>query len=107
MALLELDGAVEFTLGQNSEVVLPYYMVMLCQKDLADVAASGDERIIAAGRDPASDHIIVVTNHGHFFGFSTDVAGPAIPSQSGRSVHVEGNEISLEEIVTKALPLTI
>lgn len=59
---LELDGGGMEASG-NVEVTLPDYMTMLPQEELAEArrAAQNDQMIIAAGKKPDSDEIVLMT----------------------------------------------
>lgn len=91
---LELDELAEVKIGGDAEIELPSYMVMLPVEELIEAkrAAQRDEMIIAAGRHPEGD-IVVLTADGRLMelkkGHEGIPEGAVLPMDFGHTVAIE------------------
>jgi hypothetical protein len=91
---LELEGGTVEVSG-NVEIELPDYMVMLVQEELDEArrAQARDEMIIAAGRKPDCQEIVVMTATGRLLvldGAKHGLPeGHVIPTDHGHAVAIE------------------
>ena len=91
---LELEGG-GFEVEGNVEIELPDYMVMLPQAELDEArrAVQRNQMIIAAGRKPDTNEIVLMTAVGRLLSLEPEQhgipAGPVFPIDFGHTVAVE------------------
>lgn len=112
---LELSGATAAGVVGNVIIELPGYMTMLQPAELVAARGRGD-RIVAAGFDPESGNIVIVTGTGSLLELDTTglwtgcVDRKAVPFDHGTTVVVEAiNTYSFDAswLIQRSKPLVI
>jgi len=112
---IELEGG-SFAVSGNVEVTLPNYMVMLSQEELAEArrASQRDQMIIAAGRKPNSDEIVLMTATNRLMILKVEEhgipKGRVIPIDFGHTVAVEHEgyyEMASDWVIENAEPIDV
>lgn len=106
----ELEGS-EACVEGDVEMILPDHMTMLCSDELERVKTSTDitQRVIAAGRHPKTNEVIMVVATGRVFStnrFNLDV-GKVFPINDGNTVVIGGRVISSKEALDGAQVLYV
>lgn len=111
----ELEGG-SFEAQGNVEVTLPDYMVMLPQAELDEArrAVQRDQMIIAAGRKPDSDEIVVMTATAKLMVLNAGEhgipTGKVLPIDFGHTVAIEHEgyyEMASDWVIANAAPLDV
>jgi hypothetical protein len=105
---LELDGTSEIEMSGDIEITLPDYMIMLPQSELDDArrARQKEHLIVAAGRKPGSNDIVLFTADNRVYVFDTAKyevpSGEAFPIDCGQSLRIHdanGFEVSSDWVL--------
>ncbi len=112
---LELEGG-SFELSGDIEVTLPGYMTILPHEELEEArrAVQRDQMVIAAGRKPGTDEIVLMTATSRLMVLKIaehDIPdGQVIPIDFGHTVVVEREgyyEMAADWVIANAEPLDI
>lgn len=94
---LELEGG-DLEVSGDIEVSLPDFMVMLPAEELAEArrAVQRDQMVIAAGRRPDSDEIVMMTGDNRLLTLAGDQhqlpRGKVVPIDFGHGLAIESDE---------------
>lgn len=110
----ELEGDTWTEVSDNVEITLPEYMTMLPQEELNEArrAVQRDQMIVAAGRRPGTDEVVILTATNRLMTLHGVPDGKVIPIDWGHRIAVEREgegyyEMTADWAIANAEPVNV